>query len=251
MTDSFYSRKAAAVTILCAAAATLAGVAEPLRDKPRHRYSFDGTGKDGARIADSVGTRHGTLAVQKGDSRLSGKGDLILNAGAWDAEVRFAPEVVTEYENFSLEFWFTPETSKYEWHIIFRLDNNQGKNGDYFWYTLRNYQTHRVEIADDGLNEHLQAKVEGFQRGKPVHLVVTYEATGGDGETPLVRWFAQGKLIAEKTLKTRLTDLDLTRLLLGPTHGRFDEFRVYDYPLTASEIRGNLRAGPDEIPLAK
>ena len=245
--------KILSLSLLLVVAATLATsstFADPLRKGPIHRYTFDGSGGDGARLADTAGNLHGKLVVRKGSSRLSGTGQLILDAGSWTAEAVFPPTIIQNRDQFSLEFWHTPTTTKYAWHIIYRLDNNQGKNGDYFWYALRNFETHRVEIADDGLNENIQAKVAGFQVGKTVHLVITYKALDPPASGFQVHWYAQGKKVAQKSFRKGLRNLEATRFLLGPTQGNYDEFRVYEYALSPSEIAANTQNGPAKLTIA-
>jgi hypothetical protein len=214
--------------------------AEPLTKAPVHRYSFNGTGGDGAALTDSIGRANGTV---KGNARLDGKGHLVIpeNKGGFVA----LPPVVKERKQVSVEVWITPMADAYKWNAVFSFGHHRG---DGLWYTFRTRTVHRAEICDDGHNEDIQRKGIPVQRGEPLHIVVTYDQDGADGQ-PLLSCFRDGALCGRLRTGIRLSELAFDSGRLGPFAGQFDEFRVYDYALTEKQVRGSYRAGPDALNL--
>ena len=103
----------------------------------------------------------------------------------------------------------------------------------------------RGRVISSGHNERVQSDV-GVTVGKPLHIVVTYDQDGRDGQ-PLLSSYVNGRLTGQLTTKIKLSELALTQGKIGPFAGAFDELRIYDYPLTAAEVQGNFNAGPSNL----
>ncbi len=212
---------------------------DPLRKPPIHRYSFDAIGENSS-VPDSVGGAHGTLQPKGTDSRIDGKGNLVLMGSIC---VSLPPDMLKS-EDASFEVWFAPTADSYNWQRAVSFAGG----GDAFYYCFRTFRVHRSEIIVNGHNEDIQSKGVPVEKGKMMHVVVTYEQNGVGGN-PLLRTYRDGERRGSMQTSLKLTDVEDTNNSIGPFEGIFDEVRVYDYPLTDAEIRGNFHRGPDKLKL--
>ncbi|MBN1422607.1 MAG: metallophosphoesterase [Planctomycetes bacterium] len=210
----------------------------PLSRPPIHRWSFDGTGGDGARILDSIGEAHAILRAEGTESRLNGKGQAVL---AGDGRIDLPSGLLGGLEDITFEVWFAPADAEYRWKSAVRF----GDGGDWLAYIFRTRTVHRAEIAVDHHNEDIQRTVP-VEPEKTMHVVVSYDHDGADGK-PILRYFRDGELFGEMPTGLALGDVTDTRSMVGPFPGTFDELRVYDYPLEVGEVRGSFAAGPDGL----
>lgn len=221
------------------------GARKPLVSPPVHRFSFDGKGGDGAVITDSLGGKNGVLEAPDGDASLNGSGQLVVTH-ANGGHALLEP-LVAGRKKVSVEVFVTPTAEQYSWAPVFKF---MGEGKDWMWYCFRNLNVHRAELCDGGHNEDIQSKGLPVTPGKPLHVVLTYdqEAASADG-SPLITAYLNG--IRQGPMKTgiKLTDLQITKGIVGAFPGRFDEFRIYDRVLDHEEVRACLVAGPDRLPL--
>ena len=213
-------------------------------DPPVHRYSFDGTGGNGAVLTDSVGKVHGNVHAPKGKARLNGKGQLVIddNGGAHGV---LDARLVKGRQKASFEIWFTPTANGYKWHAP--LSFRGGK--DAFHYTFRTLTTHRAELIVNGHNEDIQRSI-GVKVGRPMHVVVTYDQAGLDGR-PLLSSFVNGKQTGAMKTGIKLSVLKLAQGCVGAFAGVFDEVRIYDYALNAQQVATSFKTGPDKLAAPK
>jgi predicted phosphodiesterase len=176
--------------------------------------------------------------------RLNGRGQLVIDANDGKAFGKLDVDLAKGREEVSFEVWFTPTARSYAWDPILHF----GGYGDAFYYTFRTLNTHRAELVVDGHNEDIQRSID-VQVGQPMHVVVTYDQDGDDGR-PLLCSYVDGKLTGRMVTGIKLSELELTDGRIGPFAGAFDELRVYDRPLTAAEVAGNFKNGPDKLVLA-
>ena len=79
-----------------------------------------------------------------------------------------------------------------------------------------------------------------------MHIVVTYDRDGSDGN-PLLCTYRDGEPRGSLRTSLRLTDVEDMNNSIGRFEAMFDEVRVYDYPLSQPEVRGNFNAGPQKL----
>lgn len=211
----------------------------PLSKPPVHRYSFSGRGANRAKLADSAGRAHGIIRAEDGDTALDGEGALVLSD---NGHAQFPAGLLKRFTDVSFELWFTPMADSYKWHSVVRF----GCRDDWFTYVFRSLTVHRAEIAVGRHNEDIQKKGVPAEKGKAMHVVVTYDRDGNDGK-PLLGYYRDGKRIATMGTGLLLSDVKDTMNVLGPFAGRFDEFRIYAHPLSAEEVQGSYVAGPDRV----
>jgi hypothetical protein len=144
----------------------------------------------------------------------------------------------------SFEVWFTPAADRYNWNSVVRF----GDRDDWFTYVFRTLTVHRAEIAVGRHNEDIQLRVPA-EPGTAMHVVVTYDRDGADGK-PLLSYYRDGKPAGSMPTGLLLDDVDDTANTVGPFAGRFDELRVYDYPLDAAEVLASFEAGADKLRVA-
>ncbi|MGF1581951.1 MAG: LamG-like jellyroll fold domain-containing protein [Gemmataceae bacterium] len=217
------------------------GPSRRLRKPPKHRYRFGEIGGDGTRINDSIGNAHGTLVAEDSQSRLNGKGQLVLK-GSGRVDL---PSMLKKQNDVSFEVWLTPLSKEYQWHSAVRF----GNPNDWLHYCFRNFNTVRAEIAVRRHNEDIQVPSAAVL-GKPMHIVVTYDHKANEGK-PVLCFYRDGKRYGRLPTNLKLTDVADNQNRIGPFVGQFDELRVYDYALTEEEVRGTHKAGPNKLEVAK
>jgi len=205
---------------------------------PIHRYSFDGKGTN---IVDTIRSAHGRLNIAGSKSALDGNGQLVL---AGEGHVNLPPGLLPN-EDVTFEVWFTPTADSYNWNSPVRF----GSRGDWLVYTFRTRTTHRAEIAVNRNNQDIQRNVH-VETGTAMHIVVTYDHDGANG-SPLLAYYRDGESYGKIRTDLHLKDVEDTNNTLGPFIGKFDELRIYDYPLTLAEVQGNYQAGPNQLGLSK
>jgi len=216
----------------------------PLR-MPVHRYSFDGSGGAGTKLVDSIGDADGLLSSESRRSALDGKGRLVLAGNeARDGYAELPAGMLSGAKEVSVEVWFTPTAESYNWNSVWRFGDG---GGDFFWYTLRALTVHRAEISVAGDNHDIQRKGVPAAPGKRMHVVVTYDPDGSEGQ-PLLRCYRDGEFVGSLVTSKLLTDVDDTQNRLGPVAGVYDELRIYDYPLGPTAAKRSCAAGPAQLP---
>ena len=218
--------------------------ASPLRAAPVHRYMFSGDGGGGATVRDVAGGVDGFLKAGDGSARLDGKGRLVIDRSDGDGLVELSATLVAGKTAASLEMWLTPTGEAYDWTAPVYF----GDRDDAFYYTFRTLTKHRAELIDDRHNEDVQRTVS-VKPGKPLHVVMTYDEAGADGE-PEIGSFVNGVENGRMRTRIRLSALELESGRIGPFAGVFDEVRIYDYALSAEEVRQSFAAGPDTVVVA-
>jgi hypothetical protein len=193
-------------------------------------------------VGDSAGKAHGTLKRNGSESRVDGKGRLVLRGKGLVA----LPPDMLKTEDASFELWFAPTADSYNWQRTVSFSDG---GGDAFYYCFRTFNVHRSEIMVNHHNEDIQAKGVPVEKGKMMHVVVTYDMDGSDGK-PQLCYYRNGEPRGKMRTSLKLTDVDDTKNSIGPFEGIFDEVRVYDYPLTEAEVRGSFHAGPNKLSTA-
>ena len=175
------------------------------------------------------------------DARLNGKGQLVIDTNDAYGFGKLSADLVKGRKRLSLEVWVTPTGTKYNWDPVVQFMGGK----DAFYYSFRTLNKHRAELIVNGHNEDIQRNI-AVKVGEPMHVVLAYDQKGRDGK-PLLSSYVNGKLTGQMVTKIKLSELNLTRASVGPFAGIFDELRIYDYPLTASEVKGNFGRGPSVV----
>ena len=238
---------------------------------PKHRYRFDnpsGVLAAGAQITDSIGTAHGFIR----GSGASGNGDGVrLAGGASDsaayidlpnASVSGSAEMFPGLSEASYEVWVTVHSNR-NWSRILDFGNNSIDeviapggtfNGADYLIVSANVGTSntiRFErggqfLTGGGLQDISGATVLGTR----MHLVATY-----DNAASAWKLYKNGTQIASVPTLLGPSTLDDLNVWLGRSNwaadsnvdATYDEFRSYDYALSAQQVLGNYQAGPDVV----
>ena len=85
--------------------------------------------------------------------------------------------------------------------------------------------------------------------GEEQHIAVVW-----NGEEGLISMYVEGQMVREGELHFSLEDFDDVNNWLGRSQwpdamyaGSYNEFRIYDYPLTENQLYGNYLAGPETV----
>ena len=234
---------------------------EPIPFGPVHRYSFDGDADD------SVGDAHG---VPVGDVTFAGSEAVLNNDGSQlsadglGAYIDLPNGIISALESATFETWMTwngPQDSS--WQRVFDFGTSSGgediaDTGDnqlYTFLTPRSSANTTRFGYDDGATER-QVNAPATLAGEPSqHIVVTWDYDSGNFITT-VSLYVNGQLRSVDGgghfLLNQLIDVNnwLGRSQFGPDAmlaGSYDEFRIYDYALTANQVLGNFGAGPSVV----
>ncbi|MFT5523589.1 MAG: VCBS repeat-containing protein [Pirellulaceae bacterium] len=249
----------------------------------RNRYSFDGTGGDGAVLIDSVSGNDGFLREADGTSRLE-NGSLVLAGGSPNsAGYGDLPNgLASNLTNATFEGWITLEGTQ-NWARVFDFgssdpggangeitapgDTNGGGNAglDYFLLAASrggNNNDQRVEFrnvdadtlgGDAGNVGSINTLDHSIPTaiGEQYHFAVVV-STNDDGQTQYSS-YRDGVLVGSNNGDISLSNLNDVNNWLGRSnwggdsnlHGSYEEFRIYDRNLAASEIRTSVLGGPD------
>jgi len=237
---------------------------------PVHRYSFAADASDSIGGAD--GTPYGTVAfTAAGQAALGNTGHQISNAAGVfpdpgdpgkqppGAYIDLPNGIVSTLgRNATFEAWFTwnGPSSSY-WQRIFDFGtSNTGEDwssgaevSTYTFLTpLSGGNTMRFGYRTDTTERWVETAVPPI--GAETHVAVVW-----NGDDTTAQLFVNGKKAAEDTA----THVQLDMLVdnnnwLGRSqfpdamfNGSYNEFRIYDYPLSIPEVLGNFEAGPDTV----
>lgn len=243
-----------------------------------HRYSFSnpaGGAADGATFTDSVGGADGT--VRGAGANFTGSGlDLPGGASGTQAYGDLPNNLISVHSSVTIEGWVTVSSNPGNWTRIFDFGSTEGGNGgeitgpgntngggtaglDYILLSAsrgNNYDQQRVEIRNlDGgttINTHDSNVATVF--GDPIHFAVTWEDTGV-GTSQVNYWRNGVQQTTNGVVNSNLGDLNDVNMWLGRSNwlndanldGTFDEFRIYDNALDATQVAASMAAGPDTL----
>lgn len=243
-----------------------------------HRYSFNnpvGAAADGSTFTDSVGGAHGT--VRGANANFTGSGlDLPGGSSATEGYGDLPNNLISVHSSVTVEGWVTIDGVGPSWARIFDFGSTEpgGVNGeitgpgntngggaqglDYFFLSASrggNYDQQRVEIRNEdpagGGITTLDSNVITVT-GNQIHFAVTWEDTGA-GTSQINYWRDGVQLTTNGAVGSNLGDLNDVNMWLGRSNwlndgnlnATFDEFRIYDNAMDASEVAASLAAGPD------
>jgi hypothetical protein len=184
----------------------------------------------------------GTATVADGKLNLDGKG--------W---VEYPGGIVSKLDCATTEVWFTYRSNT-NWVRVFDFGNtNEQGNGAYVWYfTPRAGRVSRTTFSNTDPGSKYEEIINNGQlpQDVPVHVVVIF-----DSKNSKSRLYINGKLIGEKIMTVKLSDIGTQHLYLGkssynsdrPLQGTIDEFRIYNGPLSDLQILLDSQTGPDNL----
>jgi len=255
-------------------------VPQPLPALPVHRYCFDGDASDSIGGAD--GTAYGGVdfASQPGQAVLPNTGQGSNDNAPTPPEP--APGAYIDLpngmisalgqgganNNATFEVWTTwTEVDNPDWQRIFDFgDSNGGENyspeapdKSYIFLSPKGAGTLRFGYQMSPPRQELVLNgAAPLTKNVEKHLVVVW-----DGDNSEVRLYEDGVHIDAGSLfmsthgvDMQLADLNDVNNWLGRAQwpdellsGNYNEFRIYDYALSLSEVLGNFEAGPDTLNL--
>lgn len=248
-----------------------APVAAGLSQGPVNRYSFNNTAgatPNGTVVTDSVGGQHGAIrgagAVATG-SRI----DLPGGSSSTAAYIDLPNGIISTHTAITIEFWAMVEntTNQKNWSRL--VDFGTGTAGEIIGAGGDSQGTDYIFLSayeGDNPNKRFERKLandslhalngengrwsDGNFLGEERHYVLTYDPVekewrhyengmlfdsipteqGPDGITDVNNWLGRSQWTGD-----------------GNLDGQYNEFRIYDYPLSQAEINLNYQLGPDRL----
>jgi hypothetical protein len=204
------------------------------------RYSFNSDAND------ATGTRHGVL---KGTAAAA-EGKLKLDGAGW---VELPGGLVASWTSATMEVWFTYQNHGGYVRVFDFGDTNAKGQGAHVWYFSPMCPKAARTVfsnTDPGYTreETIDAKV--LPENTVFHVVVVY-----DGAAKKARLYIDDRLIGERTMTVKLSEVGTQHLYLGKSSynsdpllkGTIDEFRVYNDAMTDLQRRLNHLLGPDKV----
>ncbi|HPD47623.1 MAG TPA: hypothetical protein P5279_13200 [Anaerohalosphaeraceae bacterium] len=263
-----------------AGAKTSSNITLEVRKGLVHRYSFDGNADpDDPNVVDSVSGANGTLVIRSPELNTRYEnGKLILgNAGqrsdSGQGDYVDLPNGIISAlgDAATFEAWVTWNGPTWStWQRIFDFGTSDGgedvsNSGEDTYYVMltpwgganmlrtgyrKGTDQAPVGGAPDGTERWVDADNGPLMVGRQMHVAVVW-----DGPNHTVRLYKDGRLVGQDTgLHFALSALIDNNNWLGRAQfndqlfrGSYDEFRIYDIPLTADVILAHYQAGPDVI----
>lgn len=214
-----------------------------------HRYDFTYDANDV--VGGLVSTLVGDAQVADGSLVLDGSDDWLELDGP-------GISLNTYTEGTSLEFWFSLNAVG-GWTRVFDFGDTNGTDGGYcLFYTPSGPGYSRLAISTGGFPSWSTGEqvVNGpaLEASQEYHVVCVYEPGGGQGGASAMRIYQNGVEVASNPAVTMLlTGIRNNYALLGKAlysadpelNGSIREFRIYDKPLSAAEVRFTNYFGPD------
>ncbi len=251
----------------------IVAVPEMLPLGPKHRYQFNGDAND------SVGGAHGTLVnPQSLATYHDGVVDLTqANNGASSNQAVFAEGAYVDLPNgiisslgnqATFETWVNIETNR-NWDRVFDFGRSDAgedmstgaPNSQYIFATTQNGGSGTLRVAHrsendppaTGFGENIVDAFGRLSTGTEHHLAVVWDEVAG-----MQTVYLDGQVLDVGTGPIRstltLAGLDDINNWLGRAQwgdplldASYNEFRIYDYALSANQVLGNFQAGADNV----
>jgi hypothetical protein len=206
-----------------------------------HRYSFDEDARD------SVGTAHGILEGQA----VAFGGFLFLDGSAGSYVRLPIGETLGRLNRCTIEGWVIWGSFQNPWSRIFDFGND---TLEYMFLAPRNGSNHRVRFAatvGGFADEEQTTAALRFPVEKYVHFAVVMDADIGytalylNGQAAAFTFFTQFSP-SDMAAPTQNNYLGRSQYPADPYFfGFYDEFRIYDNPLSPDEVFASFLAGPN------
>jgi hypothetical protein len=202
------------------------------------RYSFTTDAND------SVGAHNGKL---KGTAIIA-DGKVKLDGGGW---VELPGGMVTQLNCAAVETWFSYQNNG-NWVRVFDFGNtNKDGLGANCWYFTPKYpKGSRTTFSntDPGYKYEETIDNKPLPENVPIYVAVIF-----DSALKKARLYVNARLIGERDLTVKLSDIGTEHLYLGKSSykndnlmkGTIDEFRIYNSALSDLQILLNYQLGPD------
>ncbi len=223
-----------------------------------HRYGF-GESTQSTVVLDSVGTAHGKVVNSKGNN-FNGSGQFVMAGGqAGDATATYIdlPDgLVSSLPSVTIEGWVTwngPTDSV--WQRVFDFGRSTAGAGvGYMFLTPSSGAAgNPARFAfrpGTGAESPVLVNGTAFPSGVPTHFAVVYCPPKG-----FARFYLNGQRVASGTAPSSLSLVEDVNVWLGRSqwgdpffNGSYDEFRIYDGPLSDAEVAASFAAGPNPVP---
>ncbi|MEK7951417.1 LamG-like jellyroll fold domain-containing protein [Luteolibacter soli] len=265
-------------TLSLIAAATLATLLAPAANAqqaitigPKHRYRFDnasGTLATGTQINDSIGTAHafvrgtGASANGTGVRITGGSSATAAYIDLPNATVSGSAEMYPGFSEATYEVWVTVNSNQ-NWSRILDFGNNAiddvtapggtFNGADYLMVSANIGTANNIRFERGGqyLTGGAQQDITGATTlGTRMHLVATYDTTSSAWKL-----YKNGTQIASIATLLGPSTIDDLNVWLGRSNwagdnnadATYDEFRSYDYALSAQQVLANYQAGPEVV----
>lgn len=212
-----------------------------------HRYSFT---NGNATAVDSIGGKHGALV---------GGATIVNNAIQLDGVndyVNLPAGLITGLTSLTFEAWFTCASGSSTWARVWDFGDTNFSSGygrNYVLFTPRsdsNTSRYAISDADPGYSHENMVQTASAATGVPVYIACVHNSSAGK-----VELYVNGQLASTSTFSIPLSSVDNVFSYLGKStyntdpllKGTIDEFRIYDFLLTAQEIADHYTAGPDVV----
>jgi len=244
------------VLLLAAAGSTaLPGIA---RGQLVHRYGFEESGGAGTTLFDTIGGKHGSIVAVGSNNATVASGQVTLTGGskANSDYVALPAGLLTGMTGFSgsatIELWAT-QLSAQNWSRLFEFGNATNNQLLMSWTQGTAVGTDQNGIVAGGVATIID-NVMNYSIGQEYHVAMTIAAGAGPAGQTQIALYKDGSLRASVNTSASLSALQDDNNWLGRTHwndpvanASYNEFRVYNRALSASEVAANTILGPNVL----
>ena len=228
------------------------------------RYSFNEG--SGTQVLDSIGGFHGTI-LGSGFTRSASAVSLPGGASGTSAYIDLPNGIVSTLTNCTIEGWVAVGERQF-WSRIFDFGNTTSGEitGPGGTFTGVGYLMLSAQVGDDNGIQRVELLPAGqtASNGNGVfatvpyaqtHFAVVYSATGNNGG-PQLKYYREGALLATVNTPYALSSVQDVNSWLGRSNyspdgnleAAYNELRVWNGALSATDILESMNTGPDTVP---
>jgi len=225
-----------------------------------HRWGFNEG--SGTTLSDSVGNADGQIVVANVPDYIRGSNYVRLPGGGWSTAdyMQMPSGLISGLTNVTIEVWATPNAAQ-NWSRIFDFGSATGGNAanaanDFYLSFCRGTSLNVQRMEHDPAPQWRIDTSVPTTTSNQYHYVATWSRTGGAGGGGRAAWYRDGVLIGSTNTGSRyVANVDDTVLWLGRSHftadntasADFNEVRIYDHAMSASEVYSSGLSGPDTV----
>ncbi|MCB1094721.1 MAG: CHRD domain-containing protein [Verrucomicrobiae bacterium] len=229
-----------------------------------HRWSFSEAGGAGTELIDAVGGKNGVIIDGGANDATVDDGAVTMTGGDRTASdyVELPAGLISAKSSLSIETWATQHSIQ-NWSRVFSIGSATTNVMHMSWTrgTDGNTNEYRWNLETAAVPGNLTIQDFGGTPTNPideeVHWVVTIDDAGGANGDTLVTIYKDGEQVGQGETTNDTSMLVDTNIWLGRSqwgdaapNASYNEFRIWDGAMTASQVAKNNADGPDaEFPV--
>jgi len=223
-----------------------------------HRYSFSET--SGTTFDDSIGTVDATLVKTGSSATLDGTKVILPGStdptGSDYISVPASALPIGATTTMTLELWTEKYSDSNTWARMWQFGNYAGGESQMVFASWQQGSTPNTDriASQSAMGGFTQNDTMNYALNTQYHIVFTFDNSVSG--TTVVRWYKDGAFVSSATTGGNISSINVDYLRLGRSahtggegtiNGAYNEFRIYNNVLSASDVLASFNAGPDPV----